>query len=65
MQILDEIASMFTKIDTQLKEQDADANRELDLCKLMDLAVGSVINSVIFGYRLEGVGNKQMDLDGQ
>jgi hypothetical protein len=56
LQILDEITAMFHKLNKQMEEE---PESEVNLCNSVDLAVGSIINNVMFGYRLEGVGTGQ------
>lgn len=50
MKILDEVTLMFQRINKKIDEKE-----ELPLLDYLDIGVGSIINSILFGYRFEGV----------
>lgn len=49
-QILTETDALLKSVNANLSEKTSE-DEEIDLCSFTDLAVGSVINTVICGYR--------------
>lgn len=52
MQILDEVAAMIAGIEKDLSS----GVEDIHVDDHVDLAVGSIINSLVFGYPFRGVG---------
>jgi hypothetical protein len=42
--------AMFAKLDTKMSEQ-----KEIELLDCIDLAIGSIMNNLVFGYRFDKV----------
>lgn len=52
-QILNEIVAMFAKINTKIEGEEA--ADEVNIGELIDISIGSIINSILFGYRFDEV----------